>query len=43
MTETVTNIAQLASDLIAFFPVTLNLSQVINDRTSSTETIFEII
>ena len=43
MPETALNIAQLATDLVAFSPVALKLSQVIDDKTSSAETIAEII
>ena len=43
MPDTAQKIAQLATDLVAFSPVTIKLSQVIDDKTSSAETISEII
>ena len=43
MPDTALKIAQLATDLVAFSPVALKLSQVIDDKTSSAETISEII
>ena len=43
MPDTALKIAQLATDLVAFSPVAIKLSQVIDDKTSSAETISEII
>ena len=43
MTDSAYDIANLATDLVAFSPVALKLAQVIDDKTSSAETIAEII